>query len=682
MSWYTPEYPEKTEAPAATEASEIKHQVHDEPSISTAEKTGKPPAELVDLPAWLVWKFEPDAAGKKPRKVPYYAKGGRRHGKMGGPADRAALVTYAEAVRAAGKGFEGVGFAPLPEFGIVALDFDRCVVAGDVLPEVERLVSCTYAELSPSGHGVRAFMRGTLGDDKAHGDPYGFEVFSNKGFVTFTGNRLDVTELLGTGDTIADVTDDVRALAASRFGTTATDTTGADPLMTHEPRLGLTDAQIGDCLAVLDADMGHDDWLKVGMALHHETEGQGFEVWDTWSAAGDKYPGADTLLRRWESFGTMSGRPVTARSLVKMANDNGAGLVLDQGSAEDFAAIADDTATAPKAPRFEVVPAGDFSRGQRPGWIIKGVLPRAELVVLFGESGSGKSFLALDLGAAIARGVDWRGHRTKAGRVVYIAAEGAGGFRGRLTAYANHNQVQLDDLQMGVIHAAPNFLQKADALDVAKAIGRADVVIVDTFAQVIPGANENAADDIGRALAHCRGIHRATGAVVVLVHHAGKDPTKGARGWSGLRAAADAELEVLRLVNGRKVRVSKQKDGDDGLEWGFDLVQVPIGTDEDGDVIDSCVVVETAVPVTQRVGSRRPAGKWEQLVIEVVGEIAIGQSSGIEVEHVVAEALRRAPPQEEGKRDTRKQRIERALKALCEGDDAPYFCEGDCLEVL
>jgi RecA-family ATPase len=175
------------------------------------------------------------------------------------------------------------------------------------------------------------------------------------------------------------------------------------------------------------------------------------------------------------------------------------------------------------------VQAGSFASGKPMGWMIKDVLPRAEVVMVYGESGSGKSFVVLDLGGAVARGTEWRGKRTKKGRVVYVVAEGAAGFRNRLKAYAAKHGIDLTDLDVWVIHAAPNMLLKEDALDVCKSIlasGGADLVIVDTFAQVTPGANENAAEDMGKALAHCRGIHVATGAVVLLVHHSGKDQSR------------------------------------------------------------------------------------------------------------------------------------------------------------
>ena len=90
--------------------------------------------------------------------MPYYASGGRRAGEQGRQEDRAQLVTF-DAARAAAarRGFDGVGFAPMPEFGIVALDFDHCVTHGEIHEGVQALLTDTYAEYSPSGTGVRAY---------------------------------------------------------------------------------------------------------------------------------------------------------------------------------------------------------------------------------------------------------------------------------------------------------------------------------------------------------------------------------------------------------------------------------------------------------------------------------------------------------------------------------------------
>lgn len=276
------------------------------------------PSLIRALPGWLVWRYEHIDGEAKARKVPYYTSGQRRHGVQGRPEDLQQLTTFdAAKTAAARKGFDGVGLALMPEWGVVALDFDHCMVGGGVHPDVERLVAGTYAEYSPSGEGVRAFMRGQVGNNKSMGEPFGFEVFSTKGFVTFTGNRLDLTDLVGAEDIVADMTDDVLALCTARFGQRGQ---GSEEV---EAPTGLSTAQITDMLTLIDPDCGHDEWLHVGMALHHETGGKGFELWNAWSKRGTKYPNERVLHKRWESFGSGGGRQVTARTLLKIARDAG-----------------------------------------------------------------------------------------------------------------------------------------------------------------------------------------------------------------------------------------------------------------------------------------------------------------------------------------------------------------------
>jgi DNA-directed RNA polymerase subunit H (RpoH/RPB5) len=639
------------------------------------------PDVLRSLPGWLTWRLEYHDGEPKPRKVPYYTGGARRHGVQGRPEDRQQLTTF-DAARAAAvrRGMDGIGFALMPEWNITALDFDACVTDGGLHPDVERVVAGTYAEYSPSGVGVRAFVKGTLGNRKAHGAPFGFETFSSKGFVTVTGNRLELTELTDSANTVAEVTSEVLALCAARFGRAEVSDAGTS----DTPPLGLTALQLQDALDVLDASMGHDRWLRIGMAIHHETAGDGFDLWDEWSSRGVQYPGREALQARWDSFGRGTGRPTTAHALVRMANDNGAHIDLSSIVMEDFEVIAPPVAEAGKvvAQRFLPVQAGAFAAGKAPGWIVKNVLPAADLIVLFGETGSGKTFIALDLIGAIAAGVEWRGNRVKQGRVVVIAAEGGAGFKNRLKAYAANHSLDLAQLDVWVIHAQPNMLLKDDALDVCKAIlaiGGASLVVIDTFAQVMPGANENAAEDMGKALAHCRGIRTATGAPVLLVHHSGKDASKGARGWSGLKAAADAELEVVRTPGGRMLRVSKQKDGEDGLAWGFDLDQVPVGVDEDGDVVTSCVVREAELPVIQQVDvAVKGLGKLQRKVLEVVNEMATAQTTGIEVTAVAEEVVRRMG--NTGVRNAMRN-AKRALEELCNRDDVNYSLEDGVLSI-
>lgn len=340
---------------------------------------------------------------------------------------------------------------------------------------------------------------------------------------------------------------------------------------------------------------------------------------------------------------------------------------------------ADDAPEAKEKPsRFALIPAFEFANRPAPKWIVKGIIPQADLVVLFGESGSGKSFTAIDMAGAVARGIDWQGHKVRKGRVVYIAAEGAGGCRNRLVAYARKEKIDLTDIDLFFIPNTPNLMDKAESVELCRSIGRADLVIVDTFAQATAGANENSGEDIGRALSHCKGIRRATGATVMLVHHAGKDLAKGARGWSGLRAAADAEIEVSRQDPVRMLRMSKQKDGEDGLTFYFDLIQTPIGMDDDGDVITSCVMnYDVSAPVAKQNGPK--LNQWESLVMAAVTLIGESQSYGIERKSVVSDAVTTYKIAGGDSKNAKDMAL-RAVKTLSE--KGFFEIDGDCINIL
>ncbi len=638
----------------------------------------KAPSILASKPIWLLWRFEHHEGETKPRKVPYYVNGSKRYGVQGRLEDRQNLTTF-EAARAAAvkRGFDGIGHACLDgDFTVV--DFDRCAPGGKLDPIIEALASDTYAEYSPSGEGIHLYVKGNLHNanvkSTASNDQFGIELFATKGFVTFTGNTLEITDMLGVDDTVAEPSSELKTLVYQRFGHTVEEFS-----QPNQAPLGVSREVISEALEVLDADVGYQDWLRIGMAIHHETNGEGFDLWDQWSAKGAKYPGAGALEGHWQSFGKNPGKVLTIKTLVQMANANGARISLNAISMEEFENLDNqlvnlDSETGYK-PRFSNHSAFDFAVAFDDAYLVKGVIPKAALGILYGESGSGKSFITLDLAMAIATGTPWRGCRTTQGRVVYVAAEGANGFRNRLIAYSKAKGLDLQGVPLTIFNDRPNLLIKEHVkflVDDIKATGPLpEIIIIDTLAQTTPGSNENASEDMGKAFAHCEGLHRATGAMVLLIHHSGKDASKGARGWSGMRAAADVELEVTRLTRGRVLRTTKQKDGADFKEWGFDLDVVALREDQDGDVITSCVVVEAEVPVKEK-----KHGPNEQAILNVLTEIGLEQTAGIPRGDVLDLALSEFS-EEESSRKARRNNLNRSLKKICGDPDSGYVLESD-----
>lgn len=298
--------------------------------------------------------------------------------------------------------------------------------------------------------------------------------------------------------------------------------------------------------------------------------------------------------------------------------------------------------------RFELQTAEEFAlNGSDLEYHIDGVIPRAGLVGIYGASGSGKTFITLDLAAAVSRGQPWRGRPVRQGRVVYVVAEGASGFKKRLRAYKSAFNVQWDDLPF-VLGDAPDLAKVDDVKALAGRIKEvcsegADLVVVDTLAAATPGTDENTGKDMGQVIEHCRTLHRQTGATVMLVHHSGKDATKGARGWSGLRAALDAELEVVRVGSGddRVVKITKMKDGEDGLQFAFRLQQSNVLI-PDGKVVTSCIVEHTDAPTTPAKQVEQPTGEYQPIVYAIVKKLAIGDSfNGVSVKDIKQAAKRK-----------------------------------------
>lgn len=258
--------------------------------------------------------------------------------------------------------------------------------------------------------------------------------------------------------------------------------------------------------------------------------------------------------------------------------------------------------------------------------IVKGLLLAGSLFVIYGESNSGKTFFVLDLALAIASGSPWRGRRTRRGLVIYVAGEGAASVRARVAAY-RRDHPDAGGLPFAIVPQAVNFM---DAVSVATLIAtiraaeseageKATLIIIDTFARALPGADENSAQDVGTAVAWADRVREDTGAAVGFVHHAGKDPAKGARGSSALRAATDTEILIEGVTGQRTATVTKQRDLDSGEAMPFELVSVQIGTDaEDGSPVTSCTVkhLEAAAPAAQRVYEFR--GKAQRQFLRIM----------------------------------------------------------------
>lgn len=317
-----------------------------------------------------------------------------------------------------------------------------------------------------------------------------------------------------------------------------------------------------------------DYWLAVIWAIASLGWVRGEAIARTWSLqCADRYA-ADGFEEAWNGFKLDHPNPIGIGSLYKRAMGLG-------WQSLHIPAVPQE--------RYRLLSSAEIHALPPITWRVKGVLPSNGLAALFGQSASGKSFLAFDMAAAIAAGEIWFGCRVATAPVVYTALEGEAGFRQRVAAWeAGHGRVLPDRLNM--VMQPFKLTQPQDVHDLAAVVPAGAVVFIDTLNRAAPTADENSSKDMGEILEAAKRLQTLIGGLVVLVHHTGKDATKGLRGHSSLLAALDAAVEVERAGDRRSWSVAKAKDGEDGRKVSFRLKVHELGKDNDGDVITSCTV--------------------------------------------------------------------------------------------
>ncbi|WP_077728234.1 AAA family ATPase [Methylocaldum sp. 14B] len=242
--------------------------------------------------------------------------------------------------------------------------------------------------------------------------------------------------------------------------------------------------------------------------------------------------------------------------------------------------------------RYVLLEIDDLAAQPPQRYRIKPVFPETGIAAIFGPSASGKSFLAFDMAGAIAGRDEWFGFRVRNAPVIYLYLEGEGGARNRIAAYrTQYGGASLANMRF-VIESFD--LLSNDPLSLSRTIKDAGLerptIFIDTLNRAATGADENSSVDMGHIIAACKQIQAETGGLVVIVHHTGKDGTKGLRGHSSLFAAMDAAIQVSRYEDRREWALAKSKDGQDGLTHAFNLKVIDLGEDDDGDPVTSCVV--------------------------------------------------------------------------------------------
>lgn len=221
-------------------------------------------------------------------------------------------------------------------------------------------------------------------------------------------------------------------------------------------------------------------------------------------------------------------------------------------------------------PRGHVLPLHDYADSVGdPSWLIPGFLPAQGTAMLYGASGSYKSFVALDMALCLAYGVpgQWGAPPVK-NDVLFIAGEGpVATAKKRWPAWREWREIEFsNDHRFFILDRVPAFTDterwEGIKADLAHLNVKPALVVVDTMARLLTGMDENSAKDVTMVTDFMEGIARHYECLALAIHHTGKDEKKGARGSSAFQANMDTLLSTTKKHGGMELRVKKHKDAD------------------------------------------------------------------------------------------------------------------------
>ncbi len=349
-----------------------------------------------------------------------------------------------------------------------------------------------------------------------------------------------------------------------------------------------------------------DYWFGCLLAARREYGDMAKDLMRRWSQKSPRYGDGSGFEQAWGQYDPRHPKPVTVGSLFLLAKA--------QGWRGYSGTPCMPTLPSTDKARFQLLDRAAIIAQPTLRWRVKTLLPETGIGAIYGASGSGKSYLAIDLGISIALGKPWFGNRTSACPVTYVTLEGEAGLRNRISAWEAHNGTIIPAAFKAMMQ--PFQLAEPEQVEALGAVLPAGgVVIIDTLNRAAPGLDENSSQDMGRILAGMKRLQQITDGLVIVVHHTGKVASKGLRGHSSLHAALDGAIEVERSVNSRCWSASKVKDGEDGKQAPFKLNVIDLGLDADGDPITSCAAGPDTVAIFV---PREPSGRGQKAVLKVV----------------------------------------------------------------
>ena len=232
---------------------------------------------------------------------------------------------------------------------------------------------------------------------------------------------------------------------------------------------------------------------------------------------------------------------------------------------------------------------------QKPQWLIEDLLERDSLAIVFGASGTFKTFVVIDMALSVATGKDYHGRAVHQGMVVFIAGEGNAGFSRRTAAWFRHYDLEQTGIPFlksagGLVLSEDSMQEIVRHLDAAQdQHGKLDLICLDTLDRTIEGV-EDSNDDTKRYLDFCDQLRVRYATTVLVVAHTGHQAPNRAKGSTKLKDRMDSSYQV-RAWGEHNVDLipRKMKDAEEPAPLTFIRVPITVET-HDGEETDSLVL--------------------------------------------------------------------------------------------
>lgn len=498
------------------------------------------PEQLKKLKQWVCWKYED--RGGKPTKVPYTIGG-----YLAGSTKPSDWYSYKD-VEEARDEFDGIGFVFSEADDFVGIDLDDCFVDGEIQewaePIIEKL-SGTYGEISPSGNGLKYFLRGELPLGKGKNvkvESGAIEAYEHGRYFTVTGvafsQSREVTEQQETIDWLFDTyfkQEEPKPLSV--------------PLNAPSLDLSLEDkiSRASKYLAQVDPAVGGQNAAGVTYRAAC-TLARGFalpenEVFNLLlneynprclSASGESSPWTEQELRRKASEGMKSNDALGSMLTVKE-------LVIDQGV--DLSQL---LSWAPEAHKEAIKAREEFEgrditeleqfKGKSVDWLVDWVFSSDQPTLFGARSKAGKTTQLVDLSVALATKTDWLGYFTipRARKVLFITGESNEmAITKRLVKAFSSRGLDFQDAKGMLRVEAVNFPllpSEANRAQIAKIVRKHDieVVIIDPLYRGLGQLDTHRMAEVGQAIVSF--TKACAPASLIISHHTTKSAARETEG--------------------------------------------------------------------------------------------------------------------------------------------------------